>query len=147
VNGQPNPSGILVDENLSPALADAAAVRGFAAQAVARLRKLRGRGDHVVARYAIDRDMILVTSDMIDFQRIYQQVEAHPGIVFFVAHAKLRKKAWQLKMMEMALDEIEIAEPVEQALVITATPDAGGFASLRVDRHHLPDVATRNAIE
>jgi hypothetical protein len=40
-----NPLGILVDENLSPELADVAADRA-PSQAVARLWRLRGRGDH-----------------------------------------------------------------------------------------------------
>lgn len=139
-----NPLGILVDENLSPELADAAADRGFPSQAVARLWRLRGRGDHVIARHAVNGNMILITNNLVDFERIYQELKAHPGIVFFVCHSKLRKKAWQLKMMEIALDEIETEEPIQQAIVVRASPRGRNSATLSVDRYYLPDVAAEN---
>ena len=98
----------------------------------------------MIARHAVDGDMILITNNMVDFERIYQELEAHPGIVFFVCHSKLRKKAWQLKMMEIALDEIETEEPIQQAIVISASPRGRNSATLSVDRYYLPDVAAEN---
>ena len=89
--------------------------------------------------------MILITNDMVHFERIYQELEAHPGIVFFVCHSKLRKKAWQLKMMEIALNEIETEEPIQQAIVISAAPHGRNSATLSVNRYYLPDVAAENS--
>lgn len=89
--------------------------------------------------------MILVTNNMVDFERIYRLREVHPGVVFFVCHSKLRKKAWQMKMMELALDEIQAEEPIQQAIVITAAPCGPNSAMLRGDRYYLPDVAAANA--
>ena len=88
--------------------------------------------------------MILITNDMVHFERIYQELGAHPGIVFFVCHSKLRNKAWQLRMMEVALDEIETEEPIQQAIVISASPHGKNSAILSVDRYYLPDVAAEN---
>jgi predicted nuclease of predicted toxin-antitoxin system len=114
-------AGVLIDECLSATLADIATHRGLVALAVNRLRRLRGRGDHVVARYALVNEYVLVTNNLVEFERIYQELEFHPGIVFFDCPSKLRKKAWQAKMMEMALDELELEDPVQQAIVISAT--------------------------
>ena len=99
----------------------------------------------MIARYAVDRNMILCTSNIVHFKDIYQEHEAHPGIVFFVGHSKLRKKAGQLKMMDMALDEIEAEEPIQQAIVIAAIRGSNSSVDLSSDRYYLPDVAAENA--
>jgi predicted nuclease of predicted toxin-antitoxin system len=61
------PLGILIDENLSPGLVEVAQARGLVSLSVARMKRLRGRRDHVIARYAIDNDLTLVTNNMVDF--------------------------------------------------------------------------------
>jgi hypothetical protein len=42
------------------------------------------------------------------------------------------------------LDEIETEEPIQQAIVISASPHGRNTATLSVDRYYLPDVAAEN---
>lgn len=70
----------LVDECLSPSLAEAARARGYDATHVVWL----GRGsadDREVTRIALERDYIVVTNNARDFRRIYGRLEVHPGLV------------------------------------------------------------------
>jgi predicted nuclease of predicted toxin-antitoxin system len=128
----------LIDEDLSPALADLAAGRGYTAISVTRRAKLRGRGDSVIARHAIDRDLVLVTNNIVDFERIYVYKEFHPGLVFIAGSSKLRTKRYQLLMMELALDEIEQDGLLQEALLITPTRHDGDV-TLTLERYLLPE--------
>jgi len=122
-------------------LVGAANERGFAAHSVTRLRRLRGRGDHIIARYSIDNDLILVTGNMVDFERIYVAREMHPGLVCLNASGtKLRTLRYQLAMLGMALDLIEEDEPVQEIIVVDASPHSEGGVQLSADRYHLPDL-------
>jgi predicted nuclease of predicted toxin-antitoxin system len=109
------PLGILIDENLSPGLVEVAQARGLVSLSVARMKRLRGRRDHVIARYAIDNDLTLVTNNMVDFEAIYRSKEAHPGLIFLCApDNRLLTRAHQLRMLEAALDECHEEEPIQQ---------------------------------
>ena len=135
--------GFLIDEDLSPELADLATARGFHALAVTRNIKLRSRGDHIIARYAVDNDLILVTNNRVDFERIYQNRELHPGLVFLTTeHPKLRKLVNQKYMMAKALDEVERKNLLQEALLITArTGKVPGEFRLSIERFYLPELA------
>lgn len=134
--------GFLIDEDLSPELVEVATGRGFHAISVARMTRLRGRGDSVIARYAIDRDLVIVTNNLADFERLYANKEFHPGLVFICSDgSKLRTKRYQKLMMEQVLDEIEQDPPCQEAICITAY-SAGRDVELRIDRYYLPEVAS-----
>ncbi len=132
--------GFLIDENLSPEMVNVITTRGFRAHAVARDRKLRGRGDTVIARYAIEHDLILVTNNAVDFERIYAHKEYHPGIILICTeNAKLRKKDVQLKLIELAIDEIEKDCLCQEVVQITARK-VGRYMDVEVARFYLPDL-------
>jgi predicted nuclease of predicted toxin-antitoxin system len=66
-------AGFPIDECLSQELANQAQEHGYFALAANRMWRLRKRDDYRVARYALDRDLILVTNDQYDFEGIYEQ--------------------------------------------------------------------------
>jgi hypothetical protein len=67
-------------------------------------------------------------------------IECHPGVVFFVVgHPKLNELKYQKAMMNLALNDIEEQEPVQEALLVTATGKPGQF-EMTVDRYYLPDL-------
>jgi predicted nuclease of predicted toxin-antitoxin system len=61
-----------VDENLTPGLVKFARSCGFHAVHVNE-ENLTSLGDSYVARYALDRGMILVTANVVDFKRVYAE--------------------------------------------------------------------------
>jgi predicted nuclease of predicted toxin-antitoxin system len=132
--------GILIDENLSPELVDVAQARGLVALSVSKIRKLRGRRDYYIAKYAIDNDMTLVTNNMVDFEVIYQAKEAHPGLIFLSAEdTRLFRRQYQKLMLEAALNEFEEDEPIQEAIVVTVWEDEEGGVNMTTNRYYLPD--------
>jgi predicted nuclease of predicted toxin-antitoxin system len=131
----------LIDENLTPGLADTARDRGFGALH-SNWAKLTSKKDSPVARYALDHEMILVTNNLVDFEEIYQNVEIHPGIVFItVDNYYLMYKETQVMMFEHALDNVEQeGEPINQAIIITMYEDLEDedAAYINTDRYDLP---------
>jgi predicted nuclease of predicted toxin-antitoxin system len=134
-------AGFLVDECLSAELADLAGERGYHALAVNRMRSLRKRNDYRVAKYAVDRSLILVTNDFYDLAAVYEQFEFHPGVIFLTAAtSKLRELRYQRRMFEMALDAVEEEEPIQQAIYIHARLGRGHNVHIDIDRYYLPDL-------
>jgi predicted nuclease of predicted toxin-antitoxin system len=130
-------TGFLIDECLSQELADLAQEHGYFALAANRMWRLRKRDDYRVARYA--RDLILVTNDQYDFERIYEQFEVHPGIVFITAgRSKLRELRYQQAMFEIALDAIEESNPVCEAILMTARDGKGRRVGINIKRYAFP---------
>jgi predicted nuclease of predicted toxin-antitoxin system len=134
--------GFLIDECLSGELADLARERGHHALAANRMSSLRRRSDYGVATYAIDRDLILVTNDMFDLEAIYEEFEIHPGIVFITAgRSKLRTLPYQLKMFDLALDEVEQEYPLSEAIWISAKDGKKRSVNINIRRIPLPKPA------
>ena len=99
----------------------------------------RGRDDYSVARFAIDRDLVLVTNDRYDFEAIYDQMEIHPGIVFVTAgRPKLRERRYQLAMFNIALDSLDESDPVSEAILVTARAGRGRQVNLSIARYAFP---------
>ena len=141
MNQTPPPS-FLIDEDLSPELVKLAKTRGFQAFSVNHNKKLRGRGDSVVARAALANNRILVTRNALHFERIYQKQTVHPGLIIFATeHGKLNKVEYQLAMFDSAIDAIvEDGEPVQEAMYVRATQLTKGV-QIKIDRFYLPDIA------
>jgi hypothetical protein len=134
-------AGFLIDECLSHDLIEIIAARGYHARAVTLNKKLRGRGDHIIFRYSIDENLILVTNNIVDFERIYQENEVHPGLVFFApSHSKLRKFKYQSLMIQLAIDDIEEEEPIQQVIYISAVSVKGVGVQISTDRYYLPEL-------
>ena len=132
-------AGFLIDECLSQELADRAQERGYFALAANRMWRLRKRDDYRVARYALDRDLILVTNDQYDFESIYEQFEIHPAIVFITAgRSKLRELRYQQAMFEIILDAIEERAPTCEAILVTARDGKGRRVDINIKRYAFP---------
>lgn len=135
-------AGFLIDEDLSYELAEIAVARGYHALAVTRMRGLRGRGDQRIAKYAIDHDLILVTNNLVDFERIYDNRDYHPGLIAICSSdPKLRKLQYQRKMMEKAIDEVESKEPIQELIYLFADGPLKGPVTLTIDRWYLPQLS------
>jgi len=96
---------ILIDEDLSPKIAEWLRVhKGIDALHV-RDRGLLGKVDPVILEIAYCDDRILVTANVKDFRRLARQRELHPGIVFFL-HGNLKVKK-QLELMRIVMEALE----------------------------------------
>ncbi len=131
----------LMDEDVSPALVKLAMKRGFLARSVKNDTSLTGRGDHVISRYAIETNSILVTRNSADFRAIYLGYTVHPGLILFDSEStKLLKAANQCAMLDAVIDEIiDNGEPVQCALNVVIRTDAE-VVYIDVDRYYLPDL-------
>jgi predicted nuclease of predicted toxin-antitoxin system len=134
----------LVDEMLSLALPAELRGRGFVAEHVNDIKPKHKTGgqmsDHQVAKYAIDRDMIVLTRNIVDFKEIYIARELHPGIVFFHCdedHQFIKKN--QLTMLAAALAVILGDEPIQEAIEVKLLSDDG---DVDVWRTQFPDHTT-----
>jgi predicted nuclease of predicted toxin-antitoxin system len=132
-------AGFLIDECLSSQLAEFAIEHGYHALATSRMGRWRSRNDYHVAKFAIDRDLVLVTNDRHDFETIYEQMEIHPGIVFITAgRPKLRELKYQLAMFSMVLEALEEGDPVSEAIMVTARTARGRQVDLSIARYAFP---------
>jgi predicted nuclease of predicted toxin-antitoxin system len=129
----------LIDENLTPDLAEMARQRGHHGLHVVWVgRRLRGRSDDVVARYALARDMVLVTNNLVDFRRIYRRRDLHPGIIFLsVTEPDIMDREAQCAMFEAALESIEKDEPINEAVTVVLDEDTDGNWEVTVARTRL----------
>lgn len=73
----------LVDECLSPDLAQLARDRGFPESTHVTWLGLTSRPDHAVARRAVEGDYILVTHNTVDFRPLYRREGLHLGFIGF----------------------------------------------------------------
>ena len=115
-----------------------ATARGFVSLH-ATWAKLRGASDAKVAKYAIANDMVLVTIDLHDFERIYQRKELHPGVVFLrYMDDDLMGLAAQRHMFEGALEQVENAEPINEAILVRLAATEDGNWRRTIVRYRLP---------
>ena len=94
----------LIDEDLSPMVAERLRVNDGLDVIHVRDRSLLGESDPVILQRAYDEDRILVTANVRDFQRLARARELHPGIVFFLDGSLSRDE--QLDLMHKVVTEI-----------------------------------------
>lgn len=124
----------LIDENLSPDLAKLARARGYRALH-ATWAGLRGKPDHRVAEFAASRDFILVTTDLVDFQRICRRRKDHPGIIFlWVSDHDLMDRQTQETMFAAGLAQAAQDEPLNEAIYVRLEGYVDGNPSFVVQR-------------
>ncbi len=110
----------LIDECLSPALAEEAQAAGFEAYHIAHIGGASLPDRHVMA-YAAAHDLTLVTNNASDFRRLYAALELHPGLVVIIPNAN---RDGQLQLFRAALARLEIIkELINRALEIDADGD------------------------
>lgn len=96
---------LLIDEDLSPKVAESLRLAGGLDAIHVRERNLLGQPDPVILQRAYDEDRILVTANVKDFQRLARARELHPGIVLFLAGSLSRDE--QLALMHKAIAALE----------------------------------------
>lgn len=85
---------LLIDENLSPLLAQWANQAGFPSQAV-RDAGLMGQPDIRVWQYAWRYDQVVVTLNIGDFLNLARSIELHPGVIALREAGLSREDQWQ----------------------------------------------------
>ena len=93
---------LLLDENLSPALANVISAAGHKATALRNLSRL-GIEDREVVELALDRDAVIITNNASDFLALCRTVDAHPGLIVVESTARAPSQ----REIEMALSHIE----------------------------------------
>jgi len=83
---------LLLDEHISPALAGRLAGIGVYAQAVPHVG-LSGRADREIWKYALDRDLAVVTTNARDFIELLD-VDVHPGLIVLRESGLSRDEQW-----------------------------------------------------
>ena len=95
----------LIDEDLSPKVAERLRIEGGLDVIHVRERDLLGKPDPIILQRAYEEDRILVTANVKDFQRLARARELHPGIVLVLAGFLSRDE--QLALMYKAVAELE----------------------------------------
>ena len=95
----------LIDEDLSPRVAERVRTEGGVDVIHLRDRDLLGQPDPVILQRAYDEDRILVTANVKDFQRLARARALHPGIVLVLGGSLSRDE--QVALMYKAIAELE----------------------------------------
>lgn len=110
----------LIDECLSVDLVAVAGSAGHEARHVAHVGRA-GWKDWNVARYARERDFVLVTNDASDFRRLYAVQPLHAGLVILIPAVN---RVLQRRLFKAALDELAVVgEPVNRVLEVDLDGD------------------------
>ena len=124
----------LIDECLSPELAELARAHGFAESMHVTRLGLTSAKDWTIARRAVDDGFILMTNNTADFTALYSREELHVGLVCLNAAPGTMSLDLQKRLFLLALAELEEAEPYNEVLEITASAKG----EITVDRYDLP---------
>ena len=128
----------LIDECLTPALVDIAKERGHSSRHASRIKELKGKSDRTVTDYALRRNMIVVTNNLVDFEHIYQRRPHHPGLIFISAEGNLINRQAHILMFETALDELEEDFPINEVIHVHMAKDNEGDIVITIERYPLP---------
>jgi hypothetical protein len=114
-----------------PFLCGVAHERGYAAQALVDLGRA-GTKDWDVMKIVVERDLILVTNNVVDFLALYALRPIHPGVVLL--KGRILGRAAQCQAFAAALDDVD-ASPDVINLAVEVTP--GEPAQWSVHRYPL----------
>jgi predicted nuclease of predicted toxin-antitoxin system len=120
----------LVDECLSPVLVNAAREASFEAYHLAHIGGASW-ADWRITRYAVARDMILITNNATDFRALYERQELHPGLLILVPSVEREQ---QIRLLQVALARlVQLPDLVNKVLEVHLEP--GGE---RLELYDLP---------
>lgn len=121
---------ILLDENISPALATPLNQKGVPTQAVAHIG-LSGTDDPTVWAHAFSQDQVVVTLNAGDFLNLAAEVELHPGLIVLRVAGLSRSEQWA--HIEPAIDYCLAEEKANRNLVNRVIEIRGiGYANLEL---------------
>ncbi|WP_338462224.1 DUF5615 family PIN-like protein [Synechococcus elongatus IITB7] len=96
---------LLIDENLSPLLAQYAEQRrGYIAEAVHNIGFKRTSDEEIFA-YAITHQQVVVTINYKDFLYLAQRLDPHPGVIVIREAGLSRSQQWE--RLDAALEYLE----------------------------------------
>jgi predicted nuclease of predicted toxin-antitoxin system len=95
----------LIDEDISPTAARYLCEELLIDAVAVRDRGLLGKNDRYILEYAFNEDRILVTANVVDFERFAKVLEVHSGIVFFLEGDLLRNE--QIEVLKNAVTAIQ----------------------------------------
>lgn len=95
----------LIDEDISPTCARYLCEQLLIDAVAVRDRGLLGKYDRDILDYAFKEDRILVTANIVDFEKFAQLLEVHCGIVFFLEGDLLRHE--QIAVVNEAVTVIQ----------------------------------------
>lgn len=95
----------LIDEDLSPLVARFLCEQFLIDAVAVRDRGLLGSSDRKVLEYAFNEDRILVTANVLDFEKFAKASEVHAGIVFIKEGDLLRVE--QIELMKAVVECIQ----------------------------------------
>lgn len=120
----------LIDEDLSPKVAERLRVDDGLDIIHVRDRNLLGESDPIVLQKAYDEDRILVTANVKDFQHLARARELHPGIVLVLDGALSRNEQLALMRKIVATISQELREErdmVNRVLEVEADGEANFY--------------------
>lgn len=95
---------------------------------------MSGKGDHSVARRAVDDGYILVTHNTADFLPLCEQEEMHVGLIALNTAAGVMTLELQQRLLLLALEALRDEERWNEVLEISVAADR----TVTVDRYPLP---------
>ena len=120
----------LINECLSPTLAEIARNRGFTESMHVNWLGLRSRQDWTLVRRAVDDGYVLVTNNRTDFTSLIDREPRHPGLVCINIAAGHMSLCVQQKLFDYAMAQITDNDLTDQIVEITLTDDS----TVRYDR-------------
>lgn len=95
----------LIDEDISPAVARYLCEQFLMDAVAVRDRGLLGKNDRYILEYAFNEERILVTANIVDFEKFASLLEVHCGMIFFLDGDLLRKE--QIELIKNAVTTIQ----------------------------------------
>ncbi len=112
----------LIDEDLSPNVARYMCEQLLIDAVAVRDRGLLGVNDRQILEYAFNEDRILITANIVDFERFANAFEVHAGIVFIQEGDLLRNEQIEICTQAVVFIQQEIAngkDMINQVLYIS----------------------------
>jgi predicted nuclease of predicted toxin-antitoxin system len=119
---------LLIDECLHTSLVKVATDRLYEAYHVVHLG-MSSLKDHELMLRIRDQDFTLVTNNAIDFRRLFQKEQIHPGLVIVVPNVP---PAIQRALLETVLDYISDRDLVNRAIEIKLTGDTSEISEYQI---------------
>lgn len=95
---------LLIDEDLSPQIAQVIREKFLIEAVSVRDRRLINAKDHEVFEYAFNNDFIIVTANVKDFEKFAHTREVHAGIIFIGDGELIRNE--QIEVVSKAVDAV-----------------------------------------
>lgn len=108
----------LIDECLSPKLAEFAQNNGFPESTHINGINMRSAPDDDIVRRAVTDGYVIVTNNTGDFVRLLEQEEGHPGLICIETTPRLMNLNTQTRLFLYALDQLGDREPENEVIQI-----------------------------